>query len=263
MNRNLVKKIIAKSKKYIYGELLGEHNSKQIGDGYDFAKIRPYEYGENIRRVDPFATAKTGEIYLRNFYESKEVNVEVIALMSGSLFFGTKVLKQEVVAEVISAIGLGTIKNSDSFTLSLFSNRLIERTKTTKKESGVISAVEKALHVEVLHESIDYDKLNDYALNKIKKRSYLFIVGDFLETPNLKAISKKHEVVLVRVRDRFELNPSDIGEISIVDPISEQKSEIIFSKSSIQKYKKELKRADLKFASYLKECGVRLIEWKD
>ncbi|HIP45448.1 MAG TPA: DUF58 domain-containing protein [Sulfurospirillum arcachonense] len=257
-----LKKIIAKSKKYIYGELLGEHNSKLIGDGYDFAKIRPYQYGENIRRVDPFATAKTGEIYLRSFYESREVNVEVIALMSGSLYFGSTELKQEKVAEVVSILGLSAVKNSDSFTLSLFSDRILTRTKATKKESGVINAVEKSLHVKVLNEQIDYDKLSEFALKKIKKRSYLFLVGDFLETPKLKALSKKHEVVVVRVRDRFETNPSNIGELSIIDPSSGEKSEVIFSQSSVKKYKKDLKKADLKFASYLKECGVRLIEWK-
>ncbi len=257
-----LKKIIAKSRKYIYGELLGEHNSKLIGDGYDFAKIRPYEYGENIRRVDPFATAKTGEIYLRSFYESREVNVEVIALMSGSLFFGTTELKQEKVAEIVSILGLSSVKNSDSFTLSLFSDRLLERTKTTKKESGVINAVEKALHVNVLNERIDYEKLSEFALKKIKKRSYLFLVGDFLETPELKTLSKKHEVVVVKVRDKFETNPSNIGELSIIDPSNGEKSEVIFTKNSVKQYKKELKKADLKFSSYLKECGVRLIEWR-
>ncbi len=257
-----LKKIIAKSKKYIYGELLGEHNSKLIGDGYDFAKIRPYEYGENIRRVDPFATAKTGEIYLRSFYESREVNVEVIGLMSGSLYFGSTQLKQEKVAEVISILGFSAVKNSDSFTLSLFSDRLIERTKATKKESGVINAVEKSLHVKVLNEHIDYDKLSEFALKKIKKRSYLFLVGDFLETPKLKALSKKHEVVLIRVRDRFEQNPTAIGELSTIDPSSGEKSEVVFLKSSIKKYEQELKKADMKFASYLIECRVRLIEWR-
>ncbi|MBL0687254.1 MAG: DUF58 domain-containing protein [Sulfurospirillum sp.] len=258
----LLKKIIAKSKRYIHGELLGEHNSKLIGDGYDFAKIRPYEYGENIRRVDPFATAKTGEIYLRNFYESREVNVEVIALMSGSLYFGSSELKQEKVAQVISILGLSAVKNSDNFTLSLFSNRLLERVKTTKKKSGVINAVKKSLHVKILNEVIDYDKLKDYALKNIKKQSYLFLVGDFLEFPKLKALSKKHEVVVIRVRDRFEENPSSIGELSIIDPSSGKKSEVIFNPNSIKQFKKNLKKLDSKFSSYLKDCGARLIEWK-
>lgn len=258
----ILKKIIAKSKKYIYGELLGEHNSKLIGDGYDFAKIRPYQYGENIRRVDPFATAKMGEIYLRSFYESREVNVEVIALMSGSLFFGSRELKQEKVAEVVSILGLSAVKNSDRFTLSLFSDRLLERIEPTKKENGVINAVQKTLHVELLNKTIDYDLLREYALQNIKKRSYLFLVGDFLETPKLKAISKKHEVVVVRVRDSFEQNPVEIGELSVIDPSSGQMSEINFSASSIKRYAKDLKKADMKFKSYLKECGVRLVEWK-
>jgi uncharacterized protein (DUF58 family) len=256
-----LKRIVAKSKKYIYGELLGEHNSKQVGDGYDFAKIRPYEYGENIRRVDPFATAKTGELYLRSFYESREVNVEVIALMSGSLFFGTKELKQEKMAQIVSALGISAVKNSDRFTLSLFSDKLLERTKPTKKESGVISAVQKVLQVDVLNRTIDYDNLIEYALKKIKKRSYLFIVGDFLELPKLKSLSRKHEVVVVRVRDSFELNPASIGELSVIDPSSGEKSEVVFNSSSIKRYKKELKKADLKFANTLKDCGVRLVEW--
>ncbi len=258
-----LKKIIAKSKTYIYRELLGEHNSKLIGDGYDFAKIRPYEYGENIRRVDPFATAKTGEIYLRSFYESREANIEVIALMGGSLFFGSCELKLEKVAEIISILGLSAVKNADRFTLSLFNEGLVERTKTTKKEAGVINAVQKALHVNILNKTIDYKSLEDYALKKIKKRSYLFLIGDFLETPKLKALSKKHEVVLIRVRDRFEFSPEAIGEISVIDPSSGQKSEVIFSNNSIKKYKKELKKRDLKFNSYLKDSRVRLIDWMD
>jgi len=257
-----LKKIIAKSKTYIYGELLGEHNSKLIGDGYDFAKIRPYEYGENIRRVDPFATAKTGEIYLRSFYESREINVEVIALMGGSLFFGSRELKLAKVAEIISILGLSAVKNADKFTLSLFNEGLVERTKTTKKEIGVVNAVEKTLYIDVLNKIIDYDKLEDYALKKIKKRSYLFLIGDFFEKPKLKALSKKHEVVLVRVRDEFEISPEAIGEISVIDPVSGRKSEILFSKSSIKSYKKELQKRDLEFESYLKECRVRLIKWR-
>lgn len=257
-----LQRIIARSKKYIYGELLGEHNSKQIGDGYDFAKIRPYEYGENIRRVDPYASAKTGEIYLRSFYESREINVEVIALMSGSLYFGTKELKQDKVAQIVSDIGFDTIKNSDRFTLTLFSDRVLQRLKSTKKQSGVIYAVEQTLNQKVLNEKIDYDKLSEYALNNIKKRSYLFLIGDFFEIPKLKALSKKHEVVLVQVRDEFENSPISLGELGIIDPSTLKKYDISFDAINIKKYKHDLRVHDLKLGEYLKNCGVRFIQWK-
>jgi uncharacterized protein (DUF58 family) len=255
-----LKKILAKSKKYIFGELLGNHNSKQIGDGYDFAKIRPYEYGENIRRIDPFASAKTGEIHLRSFYESKELNVHVISLMSGSLFFGTKVLKQELVAQIVSLIGFSTVKNSDTFTLSLFSSKLLEKTIPTKKEAGIRRAVEKVLNYKVLGESIDYDALHEYVLKKIKKRSLIFLLGDFYDIPKLRALNKKHEVVVVRVRDSFEINPQEIGNLGIVDPSTKQKVDLTFSNQSIKKYKQELKKVDLKFGEYLKSSGIRQIE---
>lgn len=260
MSNIQLKKILAKSKKYIFGELLGNHSSKQIGDGYDFAKIRPYEYGENIRRIDPFASAKTGEIHLRSFYESKELNVHVITLMSGSLYFGTKVLKQELVAQIVSLIGLSTIKNSDTFSLSMFSNRILQVTTPTKKETGVSIAVEKVLNCNVLGESIDYDNLHEYVLKKIKKRSLIFIVGDFYALPKLRALNKKHEIVIVKVRDSFEINPQELGNLSIIDPSDNKKLEVTFSKSSITKYKQDLKKQDLKFGEYLKSSAIRHIE---
>jgi len=255
-----LKSIIAKSKKYIYGELLGNHNSKQIGDGYDFAKIRPYEYGENIRRIDPFASAKTGEIHLRSFYESRELNVHVIALMSGSLFFGTHVLKQELLAQIVSLIGFNTIKNADTFTLSMFSDRLLYKSKATKKEAGIILDVQNILKQKVLGESIDYKMLHEYVLKRIKKRSLVFIIGDFYDIPNLKALNKKHEIVVIRLRDSFEVNPENIGSLGIIDPSDNIKSDVIFSKFSIKKYKKELKNLDLKFGKHLKDCGIKYIE---
>jgi len=254
-----VKKIVAKSKKYIYGDLLGEHNSKIIGDGYDFAKVRPYLYGEHIRRVDPFATAKTGEIYLRDFYESKEINVEVVILSSGTLYFGSKILKQEVVASLAYEIGLETIKNSDRVALSIFSNKLDFRLNPTKKEGILKQGVEKFLGDKLLSKSINYDKLLEFLLHGIKKRSYLFLIGDFYEIPKLKAVSKKHEVIVIKVRDRFEINPKPIGEIGAIDPQNLKKRTLLFSQSNLNSYKKSMRKNDLKLKSYLKSCSIRLL----
>ncbi|WP_458700809.1 DUF58 domain-containing protein [Sulfurospirillum sp. 1307] len=257
-----VKKIVAKSKKYIYGDLLGEHNSKIIGDGYDFAKIRPYEFGEHIRRIDPIATAKMGEIYLRTFYESKEINVEVIALMSGSLYFGSRILKKDALASIARDIGINCVKNSDRFGISLFSNKLENRIEPTKKEAGVLNGIKKIIEFDVLKKDIDYDKLLNYLLYGIKKRSFIFILGDFYDIPNLKAAAKKHEIVAVKIRDRFELNPKAIGEIGVVDPTSLKKSSLYFSNTNLKHYKKSLLKHDLRLKEYLKECSIRLIEWK-
>lgn len=257
-----VKKIVAKSKKYIYGDLLGEHNSKIIGDGYDFAKVREYLYGEHIRRVDPFATAKTGEIYLRDFYESKEVNVEVVVLLSGTLFFGTKILKQEAVASLAYEVGLNSVKNSDRVGFSLFSEKLDFRMTPTKKEGKINNALKKILEFNLLGKKVDYDKLLSFLLHSIKKRSYLFIIGDFYDIPKLKAVGKKHEVVVIKVRDRFELEPKAIGEVGIIDPQTLKKGSLSFTKSNLQEYKMRIKKHDLKLKEYLKKCGIRLIEWK-
>jgi len=44
--------IVERAKKHIFGDMMGSNTSKREGDGYDFAQIRPYMYGENIKRID-------------------------------------------------------------------------------------------------------------------------------------------------------------------------------------------------------------------
>jgi len=180
--------------------------------------------------------------------------------MSGSLFFGTKVLKQDVVAQIVSLLGLSTVKNSDSFTLSMFSDRLLDKSIPTKKETGIIRAVEKVLNYKVIGEHIDYEALYEYVLHKIKKRSLIFLIGDFTQLPKLKALSKKHEIIVVKVRDSFELNPNALGDIGIIDPSNYKKVEISLNQNSIKKYKQELKKADLKFGEYLRNSNIKLID---
>ena len=257
-----VKKIIAKSKKYIHGDLLGEHNSKIIGDGYDFAKIRPYEYGEHIRRVDPFATAKSGELFLRTFYESREINIEVVALMSATLHFGSKVLKQTALATLAYDIGISSLKNSDRFGLSLFSNNLNYRLNGTKKEGKILDGIEKILNFKTLKSVVNYDNLHHYLISGINKRSYVFLIGDFFDIPKLKGVGKKHEVIVIKLRDRFELNPQPIGKVGVIDPLTLKKDTFIFNSNFVETYKKDLKLHDLKLKEYLKGCGIRMIEWK-
>lgn len=252
--------IIAKSKKYIYGELLGNHNSKEIGDGYDFAQIRPYEYGENIRRVDPFATAKTGQLHVRNFYESRELNIHVVALMSGTLFFGTQIIKQEVLAQITSLLGLSAVKNADNFMLSLFSDTLLGRVGPTKKEAGVRRCVREVLSCATLGREIDYNKLEQYILYKIKKRSFIFLLGDFYDLPKLGVLARKHEVVVVRVRDHFELFPEALGELGIVDPSNKKQYDINLSAQNIKAYKKDLQKRDRAFKELLHSAGIRHID---
>lgn len=156
MKKVTLNKIIYKTKKYIFGDLLGNNSSKILGDGYDFAQISAYNYGDNIRRIDAYSSAKKNELHVRDFYESKEVNLHVIVCASGSLHFGSVKFKQEVIAEIIALLGLSAIKDAESFSLSVLSDKVEYSLMAKKTKNSVINAVDTFLNFDLKGKKVDY-----------------------------------------------------------------------------------------------------------
>lgn len=259
MKQLSLNKIVAKTKKYIFGDLLGNNSSKALGDGYDFAQISEYSYGQNIRRIDPYSSAKKNELHIREYFESKEANIHVVVCANGSLHFGTKVFKQDKIAELIALLGFSSIKNADSFSLSIISDKVESEILYVKSKNKIISLVSKFLDMDMKRKKIDTNFIRDYLLKGIKRRSIIFLISDFFESHELKAVSKKHQVIAIRLRDIFEQNPSAIGEIDILNPVDLKTQKMIFSDSSILKYKKRLKLHDMKLGESFKRSGISLL----
>ncbi|MDD3323613.1 MAG: DUF58 domain-containing protein [Sulfurospirillaceae bacterium] len=251
--------LIARAKKSVFGETAGNNTSLKEGDGYDFAQIRPYMYGDNVRRIDWKSSAKTGEIQLRSFFEEKEINVHVVAQMNGSMHFGIKRMKQEVMAEVVAIIGFSAVKNSDNFSLCIFGEKLLWSSTPSKKEAGVRRAVKELLSISPIGRKLNEDSIKHYALNQIKKRSLLFIVGDFFEIPHIEAVAKKHEIVIVKIRDKFEEKPLHVGSVMVVDPQTLKSEKITLNSDFIDSYTKRQKQFEKELGGYFKKNNMRNI----
>ena len=114
--------LLVKARRQIFGELAGNNLSKKAGDGFDFFELRPYVAGEDVRRIDWKRSAKMGEPYVKTFHEEKELQVVFVALLEGSLHFGTHRLKQEILCEGAALCGYGALKNADKFSLLEWQN---------------------------------------------------------------------------------------------------------------------------------------------
>lgn len=236
--------------------MVGSNPSYKEGDGYDFSQIRPYMYGDNVKRIDWKQSAKIGQIQLRSFFEEKEINVYVLGLMSGSMHFGIDRMKQEVMAEVVALLGFSAIKNSDFFSLALLSDQLLYESLLSKKEAMVREATYKILHSPVISQHLNWNFIQNYALHRIKKSSLLFILSDFFELPTLDAIAKKHSVVVIKIRDHFEEKPSALGSFYIKDPTSLREEKVILDAGMVKAYIARQERFDQQLQSYFKKQGI-------
>ena len=209
--------------------------------------------GEDARKIDWKSTAKTGEPHVKLFFEEREINVALVALMSGSLMFGNK---KERLLEICSILGFGTLKMSNRLTPIMANGDETVMLKPSKKLKSVEHFIHKLDAVELYKKSVDLQNLK---LN-IKQKSLIILVGDFLGDIDLSLLSSRHELFVVIVRDRFEENPDVLGDGEFTDPESGETSEFYFGKSARDAYAKKYKENDEKLYKHLGVLGVLYVK---
>jgi uncharacterized protein (DUF58 family) len=252
-----VKKIILKTKKQVYGDMLGNNASLFQGEGFEFSELREYVYGDDVRKIDWKTTAKLGKPFVKIYKEERELNVVVVSMLGGSVYFGTVKQKSDIMAEVVATLGFSAVKNSDLFSHMIFADTLYDLSKPSKKLFSVHKAVEDVFDFDPLGKEGDFSALVETLHHRLKKKSLLFIVSDFVGDIDLKLLSKKHDVFAVMVRDRFEEDPSELGYLRLIDMESKQSFEGDVDSATLKNYKKALHDNDEKLYKQFKKQGVR------
>ena len=258
MNKNL-KKILIKTRRQIFSEIIGNNSSLLKGEGYDFLELKEYEYGEDVKKIDWIISAKFKKPYVKVFHAQKELNINIVSILGGSVFFGSKRFKQELITEVASIIGYSCIKQGDPFS-SFIANENIELcTKKSKRNFAVNMMSENIFNYKSLGKKTNYKNIIDDLFKNIRKKSIIFLIGDFFDITNLdlKVLSKKHEIIAIIVRDKFEEKPFELGNVNLVDPSTNETFDGNINKGTILKYEKSIKENDHKLFEHLQRCAVK------
>ncbi|MGM0518032.1 MAG: DUF58 domain-containing protein [Campylobacterota bacterium] len=258
MNEAL-KKILIKTKKESFSEIIGNNISKAKGEGYDFCELKEYEYGQDVKNIDWVITAKMQKPYIKVFHSQKQLNIKIVTLLNGSVYFGTKKLKKDLIVELASALGFISIKQDDPFTSYIANEELTLCTKKSKKIYSVNFMAQKLFWYDVLKKDINYKLIQNELFKTIHHKSVIFLIGDFFDIKelDLRLLSKKHEIIVLIVRDIFEENPPKLGSVNFCDPVSSINFDGFLDKTTIDSYKQKIKINDHKLYNHLQKCGIR------
>src|SRR3990167_11252452 len=92
-----IKKIEITTKKLVTASFSGEYTSVFKGQGIEFADVREYVPGDDIRTIDWNVTARTDRPFVKQFVEERQLTIFFLVDMSGSAYFGSgEKLKAEV-----------------------------------------------------------------------------------------------------------------------------------------------------------------------
>ncbi|MCC7429801.1 DUF58 domain-containing protein [bacterium] len=218
----------------------GEYHSAFKGLGMEFAEVREYQYGDDIRSIDWNVSARTGKPYIKIFEEERELTVMLIVDASASGFFGTyEKFKNKIAAELCSILAFSATRNNDKVGLIIFTDKIEKFIPPNKGKIHVLRVVRELLAFEPTSQKTDISQALDYFNRVMKKHCTAFLVSDFQTTVNfekqLRVANKKHDLIALSLRDPRETKIPAVGIIELVDA---ETGEILTVDTSDKKFRK-------------------------
>ena len=208
----------------------GDYHSVFKGRGMEFAEVRPYQPGDDVRTIDWNVTARMGSPFVKKYVEERDLTVFLAVDVSGSLHFGSRaILKREMAAEIAALLAFAAVRNQDRVGAALLSDKLELFLPPRRRRTHVLRMVREILD-RPAHGETDLEKSLSAVLGTLKRRAVLFLISDFLDAacPSaLKAAAARHDVIVVEIVDPRDnelpltgpvvLEDAETGEVALVD----------------------------------------------
>ena len=217
------------------GLLQGDWRTLMRGAGVDLADLREYQFHDDVRHIDWNVTARLQVPHVRLFLEDRDLTAWFLLDLSGSIDFGSGDVNKlgissalvATMARVITRHGnkVGAVMygrqvdgvlppgSSRRHVLALLQRMRAPRPKAPKAAKPVKGAPPPA--------GTSLGDLLKAAEGLIKRRSLVIVVSDFISTPGwpaaLARLSRRHDVVAVRVLDPLEMALPDVGLVTVED----------------------------------------------
>lgn len=219
-----VRRIEIQSRRLVNHVFQGEYQSVFRGKGMEFADVREYEPGDDVRNIDWNVTARMGSPYIKKFVEERELTVYLLVDASASSLFGTAGRsKLDVAIEICALLALAAVKNNDRVGLIAFSDRLEKVIPPRKGSRHALRLIRDLLALDALGRGTDIACALNHLGSVAHRRSIIFLLSDFLcqnYERVLKVAAHRHDIIAIIMSDPREVVLPPLGLVEIEDPES-------------------------------------------
>lgn len=208
-------------RKAVNSERQGNFRSVFKGSGLEFDDLRQYQYGDDVRAIDWNTSAKGHGTYLKIFKEEKEQTVFFMVDVSASQRVGDKTrLKIDTAKEICGVLALSAIQEASRVGMLCFSD---QKEKYIRPSDGMKHAYSFISELYKLSPESPRTNISEailLTLNILKRRSLVFLISDFIDSGyehNLKAMARKHDLIVIHIHDQRETNLPRLGIVPIYD----------------------------------------------
>jgi uncharacterized protein (DUF58 family) len=208
----------------IRGLLPGEYRAHDLGGGTELAGIRPYEPGDDVRRIDWNVTARTAVPHVRVHVPERALTAWLLLDVSPSMTFGTADRRKADVAEGVAvAIGHLATQRGNRLGIVTFGGRQDRRLPPAAGHNGLLGLL-LASRVDTVEEGVGATSAAAALrlANAAAPRGGLVVLVTDFRGPRdwrqpLAALAGRHHVLAIEIGDPRERELTDIGELTLVD----------------------------------------------
>ena len=223
--RQKLRSLEIKARQLADNRLVGEWKSNVLGQGLEFRDLRDYVPGDDIRRLDWKATARTGKPQLRQFQEERQQTIHLGLDLSASMDFGDKL---QYSRELLTLIGWTAVLQKDRFALTGFTDKIEFSRSPSRGEAQLWSSLQDIFSHETQSKKTGFKSLWRHFFQILNHKSTVIVISDFYgdpDLPSLKALAQRHDLWIIHITDPREfaqgglvnLMDSETGEKKWVD----------------------------------------------
>lgn len=205
----------------------GDERSLLRGPGLEFTEVREYQPGDDIRRIDWNATARTGgdPPYIREAQVERAIDVWLLVDVSASLDWGTaRCLKRDLAVEFAAVAAELFGRRGNRVGALMFAGSPLQCVPPGSGRSHLVHLLTRLQQASGKPPRGGTDLIA--ALNRLqslmRRPSLVLVISDFLASDGwqriMQRLALRHELVAVVLRDPREADLPDVGLVTLEDP---------------------------------------------
>jgi uncharacterized protein (DUF58 family) len=206
------------------GALQGDYRTLFFGAGIDLSDLREYQPQDDIRHIDWNVTARMNSLHVRQYLEDRELTIWFLLDLSRSMRFGPQGRpKQAVQTDLVATFARLLTRGGNRVGAILYDPgaTLVIPPRAGRKQILRLIHNLSDTHRWGAQGETDLEILLRAGFGGIRRRSLVFVVSDFVSKPGwerpLSQLSRRHEVLAIRVWDRRETALPDAGFVYFED----------------------------------------------
>jgi uncharacterized protein (DUF58 family) len=242
LNREMlqkVRRIRIRTRSILESGIVGSYHAVFKGRGMEFAAVREYTPGDDVRSIDWNVTARMDAPYVKQYVEERDLTLLLLVDLSGSQAFGSRfLLKRDYAAELAAVLAFSAVANHDRVGAVLFTDRVEAYVAPARGRDHALRIVRDLIALEPAGRGTDLASAFRFARRVLRRRGIVAVLSDFQDSGYERALGilrARHDVVALQLWDPCEAEVPAAGLVALRDPETGQRRVVDTSDPAVRR----------------------------